>query len=607
MLEQIKAADKAYYEQDNPIMTDIEYDQLRNEFIGKYGEQELDYVPGEIARGLQLFTDKVQATDTDKLKTLLSKLFPVCIQKKLDGLTIVIYRNKAVTRGNGTKGEIVNFFPIKYNLLNNRSEYPIRGELILTRSAFQSINNERQQQGLELYKNPRNAAAGIIRNIDKSPYVDKLIFVAYDLVDCPWTVEQKLSYISERTDFDVIDNILPQTIEDAMDIISTEYEATKDGDIPIDGMVVKSNRQNSLRQFGQTKHHPSDAFAWKAVQKGAVTTLRNIRWQVGRSQITCVAEFDTVELDGTQVSNASVSNIGIIKKLGLSIGAKILVNKANQIIPQIVQVLETGATPIYAPTHCPCCQHKLTNINNVLFCTNSECTGRLAQNINYLTSKKVLDIRGFSEATIQKLIEQNKLKRTTDIFSLTFDDFIDLNGFEKKSATKLVESIDNARNNVELANFIAACCVPNIGIDIGTKLSRRFKTYEVILDKLQSTFDFSQIEGIGEINNSLLHKQEFIQAFKELRKYIVPKKDTSIQISNSNSYTFVITGTLSQPRSYFKKLIESSGSKLSNVVNAKTNYLVCEDLHSNSVKTRKARELGVRVINEAQLIQLLKG
>lgn len=612
-LARIKEADEAYYNADSPIMSDTEYDELRRSYIEQYGEKDLDYVPGNVKKGLRSFThptpvtslDKVQSKNEKILREQLTKLFPVVIQPKIDGLTIVVYGDKAVTRGlHGVTGEIVNNFMSRYPLFENHSELPVRGEVVLTKSSFEEINKERAEQGIELYVNARNAAAGIIRNIEKSPYLNKLIFLAYDLVGSEMSAIEQLDYIREKTPFDIVETIIPSSVDEAMSMIPKQFDVWNPEDIPIDGVVVKSNKQNSLKVFGATKHHPLNAFAWKAEQETVETILRSVDWQVGRSQITAVAKFDPVEIDGTTVSQASVSNIGIINRLGLSIGAKILVNKANQIIPQVVKVLTVTNEKVAAPTTCPSCGSILTNVNDVLYCENPHCEERLVQNIDYLASKGVLNIRGLSEETVRKMIAGGLVKDIYDIFEVTIEQILALEGFKEKSANNLFEAIQSSRENVALSTFFSACCVPNIGNTVGEILMKRYFSYEEFMDTYMNGENFTRLDGIGETTQALLYSQEFADRFQTLRRYINPLVYKPKEQVGDKSYTIVISGECSVPRREMKKLIESVGSKVVGSVSKNTDFIL-SDSNATSSKAVKARELGVRFVSEDELRDIL--
>ena len=624
LLDLIKEADKAYYEFSSPILSDFEYDILRRQYIDNYGTTDLNYVPSDVSVENADFTHpyevislgKIKAGDDISMETWLNKkvgnisFLPVHLQKKEDGCTVVSYlidgKLTVVTRGDGKLGKILNHIPAKYDIPFD-SEFPIRSEAIFTKSDFESIQKERIKQGLEPFKNIRNAVSGVIQSKEKSPYLDKVTFVAYDVMGTPMNVDEKLRYIKEHTNYTLIEDVVCETAENAMSMIPKLFKKWNNEDHPIDGVVVKSNVHNALEVFGTTEHHPLHSFAYKAEQEGFATVLRSVEWQVGREKITAVAHFDPIEIDGTKVEKASVANIGIIREKGLSIGAEILVIKSNQIIPFVEKVLKAGDTPIVAPKNCPVCGEPLVEQNDVLFCVNDSCRGRLIQNIDHIGSKKVLNIKGISESTIEKLESIGKVKSAFDLFKLTKADFMELEGFKDKSAQNIVDAIQGGRKNVDLAHFVAACCIPHIGLTVGELLMKKYVTYESLKEALENdSYDFTVIDGIGDVINSLLHSKSFLKAYNTLHEYISPiTKDTVAAPAMGRSYTFVITGRLSQPRSYFENLIKDAGSNIAGSVSKNTDYLLCEDIHSQSSKAKKARSLGVRIISEMQLADIL--
>lgn len=628
MLNSIQNADRQYYtDPATCTLTDAEYDKIRYDYESQFGK--LDYVPSDVLPGGIGFKhpfpvvslDKVKSGDKDSMRKWVvnfwkkfgehqDMMHPWLLQKKFDGLTIVIYPKLgiAVTRGDGEHGNVLPYFPKKYSKTPD-CKWPIRAEALLTKSAFEKINADLVAQGKEPFKNIRNAAAGIMSAAAKArhPYMDEIRLYAYDLMGCPLSPEEKIEYLKAHCDCEVAENFFCDNAAKMFEKPQALFDQFMQEDEPVDGVVIKSNIRDGIAVYGMTGHHPLDSFAWKAFQDGEETILRDITWQVGRTQITAVATFDPVEIDGTTVTNASVSNIGIIRKLGLSIGAKILVNKANQIIPQIVQVLKAGDTPITAPTECPCCHQPLSMENDVLFCTNDSCWGRLIQNVDYLASKKVLDIKGLSESTIYKLHDADKLNTVYDLFRQNQHDFEDLDGFGEKSAKNVYDSIQNATKNVDLAHYVAASCVVGIGITVGTLLMDKYVTYDALLAAIEDgSHDFSEIEGIGGVMNTMLHSGEFIQNFMALHEFITPIEKKPVALpANAKAYTFVITGKLSQSRSYFENLIKAAGSKVAGSVSKNTDYLLCEDSNSQSTKAKKARSLGVTVISEDELDTIL--
>jgi len=615
LLNKIKEADIAYYDNDNPIMSDIEYDKLRNEYQSKYGS--LDYVPGNVKKELKPFThtyninslDKIKYFEEDKLRKTIKLLMPVVIEPKYDGLTVVAYGNKFVTRGKGSIGEILPRFPRRYS--ENSSEYPIRGEAYITKKDFQYINEQQKQKNLPLFANPRNACAGLLRRLEDNPYLDFIQYIAYDVIGLDITETAKIKYIKNHTNFDVTGYMVHEDndIESVITNIQSIYNELINSDLPIDGIVVKSNQENSLKKFGSTEHHPLNAFAYKAEEEIAQTVLKNIEWQIGRETLTPVAIFDTVILDGTEVSKASLSNLSIMKSFNFKIGDTISVFKSNQIIPQILErISSNGGNDIVIPTHCPSCNAELTirknNNTEELICTNELCKGKLANRIVYMFSKSCLNATGVSIQTVTKLIHNGFINKPTDMFHITKDNLLSIDGFKDKSATNFIMSITNSKENVPLTTFIASIGFIGIGLEVGKLLSVKYKTYDNLVNALKEKKknELINIKGIGLTTLEKLLSIEFINEMEELHKYVKIKEDTIV--INENQRIFVITGKLSKSRKFFVAMIESHGDKVVDSISSNTTYLVLNDKDSTSTKAKNARKLNIPIINEKELIEL---
>lgn len=642
-LAAIKAADDAYYNQDDPVMTDPEYDRLRNDYINQYGSEDLNYVPGDTDNAFKHFMHttpvtslgKVKESEPEKLRAAIEKLWPVIIELKYDGLTVVAYPNsdgscKYVTRGNGEVGDILPHFIHKYEGVSvNTTEYPVRGEVYMDTQTFNEINAEKEAAGEEPFRNKRNAAAGILRNKERSPYLDRLNYVVYDLPGCPDVLDEtiKLNLMRELTKFDVAPAIRPSSIDDAIEKIHRLYKYSNK-EIPVDGIVIKSDQSNSLAKFGRTGHHPNNAIAWKAETEKFTTTLLDVEWQVGRDRLTPVAIMRPIEIDGTMVSKASLHNWGNIQKLDLHKNDIVVVEKSNEIIPQIIEnrghiapddFSVDAKEAIKKPTKCPACWARLeTRIAGtskfgdkveVLYCPNPKCDEKMAQQMAYMARKDVLNIEGLSIETARKICDEFYIVSPFEIFDLCLDDFEGLPGFASKSAQKLYDNIQNACDNVSFEKFIPACCILNVGHDIGKKLAAKFHTYGKLLEACDQRCDemeFSSIEGIGPETAKILISGEFTDAMKALREYIdpldyEPPKTKSVDIQ----YHIAITGKFSQPRSVYEKMITDAGHVIAKSVTGTTTHLMIADINSTSSKAKKARELGVELIDEKGLEELL--
>ncbi len=648
-LAAIKAADAAYYNDDAPVMTDSEYDRLRNDYIARYGASDLDYVPGEAATAFSKFRHTVPVIslakvkydeERGKLENELRRLWPVLHEPKLDGLTVVAYPKgdgscTFVTRGDGKTGEVLPFFIRGYEKSGvNRTGEAVRGEVFMDVATFSAINAEREAAGEELFRNPRNAAAGILRNKERSVYLDRLRYMVYDLPALDIAEPEKLALLREKTAFEVAPVGGAESVEAEIDAIGAFYEEHLQGGVPIDGVVVKNAEAGSLARFGGTNHHNSNAVAVKFRPDQAKTALREIVWQVGRDSLTPVAVFDEVELDGTTVSKASLHNWANVRRLALHPGDSVLVEKANEIIPQVIRNFgqEKPPAPFGRPDCCPACGAALasrrleTAIPDIpeeeqieLFCPNPACAEKLAQAVAYLGSRRLLAIDGLSVMTARKLTGATgetaaRIAEPWDVFGLTTEDFKSLPGFAEKSAAALHEAVQRARTSCDLAHFVAACCVPGVGLTVGGALMRRYHTADALFAALsdgERKEELTAIDGIGETLATILQGETFLSAFRALRRHIEPTvyeppAESGGAIGEGKALTFVITGKLSRPREEIKAELEARGHKVTGSVSKNTDYLLCESKDSQSAKAKKARELGTRVIGEAELAELFK-
>nr|MCR5559807.1 hypothetical protein [Schwartzia sp. (in: firmicutes)] len=476
------------------------------------------------------------------------------------------------------------------------------------RSAFDAIVAEQEAAGEEPFRQIRNAAAGILRSKERSPYIDKLSYLCYDVVGLDVAEGEKMERIEKDTDFDCVKIYSYETPEETAKAIQPLYDGIVEaGAFPIDGIVIKTQQQDSLARFGSTGHHPNNALAWKAETDKFMTILRAVNWQVGRQRVTPVAVVDPVAIDGTTVTQASLANPGVIRKLGLKIGAEVTIHKSNEIIPQILSVVTEGTEKIAFPKHCPACGSDLREENEQLFCDNPLCAEKLAQGIAYIGSKKVLDIEGMSIETARKIVaaypELVREKQNFSAFFLSQEEIEALPGFAKKSADKLYANIQGAAQGVDLAHFVAACAVPGIGMTVGTALMEHYCTYEAVLAALDDVSeDFTALEGIGELTSAVLKGDTFKTAFSALREAIVPleynKEEKTIP---DKQLIFVITGKMDKPRSYYETIIQSAGHKTAGSVSGNTDYLVIADVNSTSSKAKKARDLGTKLISPEEL------
>lgn len=635
-LAAIKKADHEYYDLDNPTLSDAEYDELRRNYIDQYGAADLNYVPGGASDGFEKFQHPTPVTSLSKwtkgvddeadLKKQIEKLWPVEVQPKYDGLTVVAYPNadgscRFVTRGLGGEiGEVLpNFIPAYEGAGVNNSDYAIRGEVFITPDNFERLNNALVSAGEEPMKNMRNAAAGLLRRKERSQYLDLLSYVVYDLPGQDMTPAEMREIVAEQTKFSFTDGFSYDTAEETIEGIEQLYaDIVSLQTYPIDGIVIKSCQQNSGYRFGSTAHHPRNMTAWKSLQEKKETVVRDVIWQTGRGKITPVAIVDPVEIDGTTVTRVSVHNMAWIKEVGLKINSRVLLEKRNQIIPYISEVIGEGDKDIVLDV-CPSCGGPLEEVNGQQFCVNPNCIERIAQNIAFLGQKDVLDIPGLSTQTARKMVETYpdilELKQNI-IFELSVAEIKKLPGFAEKSAQKLYDAIQAARKDVELPRFIKALCIPGIGNDVGKKLADRFGSLLAMAQerKLQGSSDafvknvLLKIDGIGPVTAEAVASDEFWEAVDIVTPVftIAPYEKSEVAVGEFVGKVFVLTGKMEHPRSYYVEKIEAAGGREGSSVNSKTDYLVIADVNSQSSKAKKARELGTKLVSPEELEEMLK-
>ena len=625
--QKIQAADKAYYDDDKPIMTDEEYDKLRRSYEEEYGA--LDYVPGNVKEGFEQFThpvpllslNKLFDDDSDinsKISDTAKKFGAVCLQPKIDGLTVAAYPNADgsytfVTRGRGgITGEVLPAFIPSLSGTNMKAgNFPVRGEAFITKKNFRAIQQLQVSKGEEPFSNPRNAAAGILRNKEKSPYLDYLSYIVYDIPGSHGSVKQDLELLAQ-TNFSVISYKVSNG-KDLLLLIRNYWQWLSEQDMPVDGVVLKAyDMEDSYYKLGQTKHHPNNAIAWKRAADMYETKITSVTWQVGRDKITPVAQLQPVEIDGTTVSRATLHNFGFFKKLKLKRGDTISLCKSGEVIPKVLSVTQrTGKCSIASPSVCPSCSHTLEVFSHDdvfdIRCTNPDCKERIVQNIAFLASKDVLDIKGLSENTARKIVDKfGTASRELVVFDLTVKDILSLPGFAQKSAENLYKNLlKSIQKPVTIPVLFKACCVTGIGGSVGSSLEKKFKDIDNIISALDNPLTLKRIEGIGDKTAAILTSDTFkakLGAVLELLTVVEPEEKTEGPLTGT---VWVITGKLPISRTQVEGLIMENGGSIAGAVSRKVDYLLTADITSNSTKTKKAQEFGVKIVTYDYLLNVI--
>lgn len=635
--EKLMEASKAYYNEDREIMSNFEYDALYDELKAledEYGVKAQDSLTENVGYVAAEFLPKVKhekpmlsldkTKDREVLKEFLGNEEGV-LSYKLDGLTIVLtYESgklkSGVTRGNGEIGEdITNNIPAFINVpikIDYKDHLVLRGEAIITYSDFEKINNE-MADGLEKYKNPRNLCSGSVRQLDPNVTAKRNVrLVIFSLVE----IEKKIKTYEEQMDY--LDKLGFETVtrkkvnsKNILETIDWYQKDVVENDYPSDGLVLIYNDIEYGLSLGNTAKFPRNALAFKWQDETAETTLREIEWSPSRTGlINPVAIFDTVELEGTNVSRASLHNISIMEDLKIGIGDKIKVFKANMIIPQVEENL-TKSNNFEVPKECPVCGEKLVIKNNdgvkTLFCENIECPVKNIKGFENFVSRNCMNIEGISIATIECFIQKGFIKEYADLYKLEKyeNEIIDIEGFGKKSYDNIIKSINQSRDT-ECYRVINSLGITGIGTANAKLLSKHFKDD---FNKLMNAKEEELVE-IKEIGTVLaksivdyFNNKKNKKIVKDLLDEIKIKKNNKNTILKLEGMVFVITGDLENyaNRDELIKVIEENGGKVSSSVSKNTTYLINNDLLSNSTKNKKAKELGVKIISEKDFEELI--
>lgn len=638
LVDTLNKAAKVYYSGTDEIMSNLEYDRLYDELktledetgivlagspTHKVGYETLSELPKEEHERPMLSLDKTKSVEelaafAGTHKSLLSW--------KLDGLTVVVtYRDgelyKAVTRGNGYVGEVITpNAKVFVNLpakIPYKGELVIRGEAIITYSDFERINRSIEEDENK-YKNPRNLCSGSVRQLNNRITAERNVrliafaLIRADGVDFGNSRQKQFEWLKGQG-FEVVEyKIVDETsVADAVEYFS---KAITDNDFPSDGLVLLYDDIAYGESLGTTAKFPRNAIAFKWADEMALTRLKCVEWSASRTGlINPVAVFEPVELEGTTVSRASVHNVSIVRELKLGYNDEIKVYKANMIIPQIAENI-TGSATIEIPKVCPVCGGptgiKKANDTESLYCLNPDCQAKHIKRFEHFVSRNALNIDGISSQTLEKFIDRGFIKNYTDLYHLNNyeDEIVGMDGFGRKSYDNIIESVEKSRT-VTLDHVIYALGIGGIGLANARLVSRHCNedpetVADITIEELMS------IDGIGDVlaqsfreyfddvNNRRLYNE--LLAELKLQKEV---RDTSSPVAGK---TFVITGSVNHftNRDELKAFIETLGGKTTGSVSAKTDYLINNDVTSNSSKNKKARELGIPVISEEEFIKL---
>ena len=644
---------KKYYDDDAPEISDFEYDmmmlELRNlesenpEFISK--DSLTQKVGGTVKEGFNKVThivplqslqdvfdfESINAFD-EKVKAIADENnvnLKYVVETKIDGLSVALEYKKGkfvrgATRGNGLVGEDIteNLKTIK-NIpmeLKEKVDIIVRGEVFIGSKEFEKLNEQRALEDEPLFANARNAAAGSLRQLDstitaKRP-LDIFIFNVQKSDDIKFTSHYESLLYLEKLGFNVNPvKILCENLEDVFSAINKIGEEHPDLSFGIDGAVVKVDDLELRKILGQTAKVPKWAIAYKYPPEKKETIVKDIICQVGRTgAITPLAILEPVVVAGSTISKTTLHNEDFIKEKDIRIGDHVYIQKAGDVIPEVVGVLKekrTGKEKIFEmPKTCPICGGEVVREfgEAVSRCIGIECPARTLRNITHFASREAMNIDGLGEAIIEQLLDKKLIENIADIYYLKFEDISSLKKDGKKFAQNLIDSINKSKNN-DLDRLICGLGIRNVGSKLAKVLAKRFKSMDNLMNA--SIINLNSIEEVGEIiaNNiyEFFAQDQTIDLINKLKEANVNMQYLKEDFNNERFYgqTFVLTGTLEKyTRDEASEIIESFGGKTSGSVSKKTTYVLAgEDAGS---KLRKANELGVKVITEDEFEEMIK-
>lgn len=541
---------------------------------------------------------------------------------KLDGLTCSItYENgkltRAETRGNGIIGEdithnakVIKGIPL---VIDSNDSITIDGEIICTYDDFKEFENN--------FSNIRNFASGSARLLDSKECKKRnLSFIAWDLItgDNFKTLDEKLFYLSNKG-FNVVPFVLYNNKDNSISSIIDKLKLYFNL-YPVDGIVVKYNNCNYYNSLGRTEHHFRGGIAYKFFDELYETKLINIEWSIGKTGIlTPIAVFEPIEIDGAKISRANLHNLSILKNLTnknkIYKGDILKVYRANMIIPQIQSWETIGAgEEINIINCCPSCGNSLivkktNDITEVLLCENPFCGKKKINLLEHFCGKKGLDIKGLSINTLEKLISWGWIDNYLDVFNLKNhkQDWIKKEGFGEKSVEKILNEIEESKE-VSLEHFISSLSIPLIGVKASKDLAKYFKDWNSFRKAVDENFNFEDIEDFGEIKSKAIHDFDFKEADKLIKILNIINYNESELKDYFIGKTFAITGKLKKfkNRQELKTYIENNGGKVVSSISKNVNYLINNDINSKSSKNNFAKQNGIPIITELDLLELSK-
>ena len=652
--EQLNRWSHEYYVEDKPTATDAEYDKAYHELLALEKEHPefvtadspTQRVGGEVLEQFQKVThtnpmlslsnafSKEDLEEFDaRLRKLTNRAIEYVCELKIDGLSIALtYKNGQLqlgaTRGDGTTGEDVtgNVRTIKSVPLSLKEPWNIevRGECYMPKKSFVALNESREEEGLEVFANPRNAAAGSLRQLDPKIAAKRNLSVflysspSVEELDVS-TQEELLKKMAEIGFVTNPERLKCQTIDEVWNYIETIGAKRQELPYEIDGMVIKVNDFATQEEIGYTVKAPRWAIAYKFPAEEAQTVVRDVEWTVGRTGVfTPTAVMDPVQLAGTTVRRASLHNIDLMKERDIRLEDTVVIHKAGDIIPEVTRVIlekrPATSQPYEFPTTCPVCHEKLEHLEDevAIRCLNPKCPAQLTEGMSHFVSRNAMNMSGIGPSIIKQLFEEGLVLDVADLYKLTLDQLLALDKIQQKSAENILEAIENSKAN-SLERLLTGLGIRHVGTKAAKEMAQHFENMKALQEA--SIEQLLEIDGLGDIIAYSVKTyfeqpsvQELIQELQDRgvnMSYLgKTKADSEASGHILSGKTVVLTGTLEQlTRQDAKEKLESLGAKVTGSVSKKTDVVIAG--HSAGSKLDKANSLGIEVWSEQQFLDSL--
>ena len=657
LVDELTEHDRRYYVEADPVISDVEYDVLNKrlrEIEKQHADWVVDWSPTQrvghapvsefpkVTRPVAMlsldntYNEKDLRAFYDRVVKGLDGDVPVfSVEPKIDGFGIELTYKKGqltlgATRGDGRIGEDVtaNVKSVKGVALKLREpvDIVVRGEIYMTKAEFEAINAERAKRGEELFKNPRNTAAGSIKQQDPREVAKRpMRTILYEVVDGERYASghfASLALIKKLGIPTSAYNSKAQSWEELIEQVHSWADRRDSLPYEVDGLVVKVDDFAQRTALGTTSKFPKWAIAYKFPARQVTTILRDIEINIGRTgAVTPVAILDPVDVSGTTVARASLHNWDQVARLGLRIGDRLTIQKAGEIIPEILNVTVPAEGPlIVPPTHCPFCDSELEREEGrvALLCPNRiGCPAQRLGAIEFFAGRHQMNIDGLGEKVVAQLVEGGLIEDIGDLFTLTVNKLLGLDRFAKLSAENLIKAIKKAKDSATFSRFLSSLGITNVGSTLSKPIANKYRKLSALraAADAKTSEDFvaelSDIEGIGE--TKAMHVDKFLRdphvakVLDKLAQHLDPEEPvTAVGEGPLSGMTLVVTGTLTQPRADIQKRIEAAGGKIAGSVSKKTTYLVA-GADVGTTKLDAAEKNGVKVIGEVELEALLGG